>query len=341
MKRALTTIAFGLAASVAFSGAASAQQTLAQVTDRDELICGANPGLAGFGVPDAQGNWTGFDVDYCRAIAAAIFGDTQKVSFIPLSAKDRFTALQSGEIDVLVRNSTSTMSRDTSLGLDFPGINYYDGQGFLVRRDLGVTSALELEGASVCVQQGTTTELNLADFFRNNNITYEPVAFATSAETFEAYQNGRCDAFTTDASGLYAERLRAPTPADHMVLPEIISKEPLGPVVRHGDNQWADIVRWVHNAMVEAEELGVTSANAEQMRDTSENPSIRRLLGVEGNFGEMIGLQPEWAFNVISMIGNYGEVFEKNIGMDSPVEISRGLNALWTEGGLQYAHPVR
>lgn len=341
MKKALSTIAFGFAASVAFTGVAAAQQTLQQVTDRGELVCGANPALAGFGVPDAEGNWTGFDVEFCRAIAAAVLGDTMAVSFVPLSAKDRFTALQSGEIDVLARNSTSTMSRDTSLGLDFPAINYYDGQGFLVRADLGVTSALELEGASVCVQQGTTTELNLADFLRRNNITAEPVAFASAADTFEAYQSGRCDAFTTDASGLYAQRLVASTPADHVVLPEIISKEPLGPVVRHGDNQWADIVRWVHNVMLEAEEFGVTSENAQQMRDTSENPNIRRLLGVEGDFGDMIGLGPEWGYNVISMVGNYGEVFDRNIGAGSPLEIGRGLNALWTEGGLQYGHPVR
>lgn len=341
MKKALTTIAFGFAATVAFTGVASAQETLAQVLERDELICGSNPGLAGFGVPDAEGNWTGFDVDYCRAVAAAIFGDPNKVSFIPLSAKDRFTALQAGEIDVLFRNSTSTMSRDTSLGLDFPGINYYDGQGFMVPTSLGVTSALELDGASVCVQQGTTTELNLADFFRRNDMAYEPVAFATSAEAVESYLNGRCDAFTTDASGLASERLRAPTPADHIILPEIISKEPLGPVVRHGDNQWADIVRWVHYAMLEAEEFGVTSENAAQMRETSEAPSIRRLLGAEGNFGEMVGLGNEWAFNVISMVGNYGEVFDRNIGEGSPVGLSRGLNALYTEGGLQYGHPVR
>jgi general L-amino acid transport system substrate-binding protein len=341
MKKALTTIAFGFAATVAVTGVASAQETLAQVIERDELICGSNPGLAGFGVPDAEGNWTGFDVDYCRAVAAAIFGDPNKVSFIPLSAKDRFTALQAGEIDVLFRNSTSTMSRDTSLGLDFPGINYYDGQGFMVSTELGVASALELDGASVCVQQGTTTELNLADFFRRNNMSYEPVAFATSAEAVESYLNGRCDAFTTDASGLASERLRAPNPADHIILPEIISKEPLGPVVRHGDNQWADIIRWVHYAMLEAEEFGVTSENAAQLRDTSEAPTIRRLLGVEGNFGEMIGLPNDWAFNVISMVGNYGEVFDRNIGEGSPVGLSRGLNALYTEGGLQYGHPIR
>ncbi|GGK54377.1 amino acid ABC transporter substrate-binding protein [Salinarimonas ramus] len=341
MKKALSTIAFGFAATVAFTGVAAAQTTLEQVRERGELICGSNPGLAGFGVPDAQGNWTGFDVDYCRATAAAIFGDPNAVSFIPLSAKDRFTALQAGEIDVLFRNSTSTITRDTSLGLDFPGINYYDGQGFLVSTELGVTSALELDGASVCVQQGTTTELNLADYFRRNNMDYEPVTFAQSVEAVEAYLSGRCDAFTTDASGLASERLRAPTPSDHIILPEIISKEPLGPVVRHGDNQWADIIRWVHYAMLEAEEYGITSENAAELRDTSEAPGIRRILGTEGNFGEMLGLGNDWAFNIISMVGNYGEVFDRNIGEGSPVGLSRGLNALYTDGGLQYGHPIR
>ncbi|MFN3687879.1 amino acid ABC transporter substrate-binding protein [Salinarimonas sp.] len=340
MKKVITTVAAGLAATVAFAGVAAAQTTLERVQQRGELICGSNPGLAGFGVPDAQGNWTGFDVDYCRAVAVAIFNDPNAVSFVPLSAKDRFTALQAGEVDILVRNSTSTASRDTSLGLDFPAINFYDGQGFLVRNDLGVASAKELNGASVCVQQGTTTELNLADFFRSNNMTYEPVAFATSAETFEAYANGRCDAFTTDASGLYAERLRAPNPDEHMVLPEIISKEPLGPVVRHGDNQWADIARWVHFLLLNAEEHGVTSANVDQMLQ-SDDPNIRRMLGVEGTFGEMLGVSNDWGANIIRTLGNYGEIFERNIGMESPLRIQRGLNALWTDGGLQYGHPIR
>ncbi|WP_372425614.1 amino acid ABC transporter substrate-binding protein [Salinarimonas chemoclinalis] len=341
MKKALTTIAFGLAAGVAFTGVAAAQETLQQVRDRGEVICGSNTGLTGFGVPDAQGNWTGFDVEYCRALAAAIFNDPNAVSFIPLSAKDRFTALQAGEVDLLFRNSTSTMSRDTSLGLDFPTINYYDGQGFMVNAALGVTSALELGGASVCVQQGTTTELNLADFFRRNNLDYEPVTFAQSVEAVEAYLSGRCDAFTTDASALAAERLRAPTPGDHVILPEIISKEPLGPVIRHGDNNWGDIVRWLHYALLEAEEYGITAANAAELRETSEAPVIRRILGVEGNFGEMIGLSNDWAFNAISAVGNYGEVFERNIGEGSPVGLSRGLNALYTDGGLQYGHPIR
>jgi general L-amino acid transport system substrate-binding protein len=339
MKRAITTIAIGLAASL-MASAASAQATLNNVKQKGFLTCGSNPGLAGFGVPDAQGNWTGLDVDYCRAVAAAIFNDPTKVRFIPLSAKDRFTALQSGEVDVLARNSTWSMSRDTQLGLDFPAVNYYDGQGFMVRKKLGVASAKELNGASVCTQQGTTTELNLADFFRANNLKYEVVAFATADETFKAYESGRCDSFTTDASGLYAERQKAAQPDEHIVLPEIISKEPLGPAVRHGDNNWGDIVRWVHYAMINAEELGVTKANVDQMLK-SENPEIKRMLGTEGKFGEAIGLTNDWAYRIVKHLGNYGEIFEKNVGQGSPLKIQRGQNALWTKGGLQYAPPIR
>jgi general L-amino acid transport system substrate-binding protein len=339
MKRAIATIAVGLVASL-MASAASAQATLNNVKQKGFLTCGSNTGLAGFGVPDAQGNWTGLDVDLCRAIAAAVFNDPTKVRFIPLSAKDRFTALQSGEVDVLVRNTTWTMSRDTQLGLDFTGVNYYDGQGFLVRKKLGVASAKELNGASVCTQQGTTTELNLADFFRANNMKYEVVAFATAAETFDAYNSGRCDAFTTDASGLYSERLKAANPDEHIVLPEIISKEPLGPSVRHGDNQWGDIVRWTHYAMINAEELGVTKANVDQMTK-NDNPEIKRMLGSEGKFGEAIGLTNDWAFRIIKHVGNYGEIFEKNVGQGSPLKIQRGQNALWTKGGLQYAPPIR
>ena len=339
MKRAIATIAVGLAATL-MASAASAQATLNNVKQKGFLTCGSNTGLAGFGVPDAQGNWTGLDIDLCRAIAAAVFNDATKVRFIPLSAKDRFTALQSGEVDVLVRNTTWTMSRDTQLGLDFTGVNYYDGQGFLVRKKLGVASAKELSGASVCTQQGTTTELNLADFFRANNLKYEVVAFATAAETFDAYNSGRCDAFTTDASGLYSERLKAANPDEHIVLPEIISKEPLGPSVRHGDNQWGDIVRWTHYAMINAEELGVTKANVDQMTK-NDNPEIKRMLGSEGKFGEAIGLTNDWAFRIIKHVGNYGEIFEKNVGQGSPLKIQRGQNALWTKGGLQYAPPIR
>ncbi|MEE1656303.1 amino acid ABC transporter substrate-binding protein [Microvirga sp. CF3062] len=339
MKKALVSIAFGLTASL-FATGASAQATLNSVKQKGFLTCGSNTGLAGFGQPDAQGSWTGLDVDLCRAIAAAIFDDPTKVRYIPLAAKDRFTALQSGEVDVLSRNSTATMSRDTQLGLDFPVINYFDGQGFMVRKKLGVSSAKELNGASICTQQGTTTELNLADYFRANNMKYEVVAFATSDETFKAYDAGRCDAFTTDASGLYAERLRASAPDDHIVLPEIISKEPLGPAVRHGDSNWGDIVRWTHMAMLNAEELGVTKANADQMK-TSDNPEIKRLLGTEGKFGEAVGLTNDWAVRVIKHVGNYGESFEKNVGEGSRLKIKRGQNALWTKGGLQYGIPVR
>ncbi|HEX8663357.1 MAG TPA: amino acid ABC transporter substrate-binding protein [Beijerinckiaceae bacterium] len=339
MKRAITTIAIGLAASLVAS-AASAQATLNNVKQKGFLTCGSNTGLAGFGVPDAQGNWTGLDVDLCRAIAAAIFNDATKVRFIPLSAKDRFTALQSGEVDVLVRNTTWTMSRDTQLGLDFTGVNYYDGQGFMVRKKLGVSSAKELNGASVCTQQGTTTELNLADYFRANNMKYEVVAFVGADETFDAYNAGRCDAFTTDASGLYATRLKAAAPEDHIVLPEIISKEPLGPSVRHGDNQWGDIVRWTHYAMLNAEELGVTKANVDQMLK-NDNPEIKRMLGTEGKFGEAIGLTNDWAYRIVKHVGNYAEIFEKNVGQGSQLKIQRGQNALWTKGGLQYAPPIR
>jgi general L-amino acid transport system substrate-binding protein len=342
MKTVLKTLAIGFAAAVAASAAYAQGKpaTLEAVKQRGALQCGANTGLAGFGQPDAQGNWNGLDVDVCRAISAAIFNDPTKIKFVPLSAKDRFTALQSGEVDVLVRNTTWTLSRDTSLGLNFVGVNYYDGQGFMVRKSLKVASALELGGASVCVQQGTTTELNLADYFRANKLQLKSVTFATSDETLKAYEAGRCDAFTTDASGLYAERLRVAKPDDHMVLPEIISKEPLGPVVRHGDDQWHDVVMWVHFAMITAEELGVTRANVDQMLK-SENPDIKRLLGVEGKFGEAMGLTNDWAYRVIKHVGNYGESFDRNVGAGSPLKVSRGLNALWNKGGLQYAPPIR
>ncbi|CAH1661282.1 General L-amino acid-binding periplasmic protein AapJ [Hyphomicrobiales bacterium] len=327
-----------LGATTAMSSAAAA--TLDQVKQRGVLQCGSNTGLAGFGVPNDKGEWTGFDVDMCRAIAAAIFDDPTKVKFVPLSAKDRFTALQSGEVDVLIRNTTWTMSRDTSLGLNFTSTNYYDGQGFMVRKGLGVKSALELNGASVCVQQGTTTELNLADFFRSHNIKYEVVAFASSSEAVKAYDSGRCDAFTTDASALYAERLRLVAPDDSIVLPEIISKEPFAAAVRHGDDQWYDLVHWTFFAMVNAEDLGVSQANVtEQLQ--SQNPEVKRLLGTEGNYGEGIGLTKDWAARIVKHVGNYGDVFERNLGEKTPLKIKRGLNALWTKGGLMYAPPVR
>jgi general L-amino acid transport system substrate-binding protein len=308
--------------------------------DRGELICGANGTLAGFGLPDPQGHWTGFDVDFCRAIAAAIFNDPSKVKFVPLTTANRFTALQSREVDVLSRNTTWTMSRDTSLGLDFAGVTYYDGQGFMVHKSLKVTSALELDGASVCVQQGTTTELNLADYFRSHHMTFKSVTFATANEAVKAYDSGRCDAYTTDSSGLYGERLRLINPTDNIVLPEIISKEPLGPVVRQGDEAWEDLVRWTHEAMLDAEEFGVTKSNVDAQLK-SPNPEIRRLLGVEGQFGQSLGLTNDWAYRIIKFVGNYGESFERNIGQDSPLKIVRGPNSLWTKGGLQYGLPVR
>jgi general L-amino acid transport system substrate-binding protein len=341
MKKFLAAAIAGLGLAVtATAVSAQAPATLAQVKQRGILNCGANTGLAGFGLPDAQGNWVGLDVEFCRAVSAAIFNDPNKVKFIPLSAKDRFTALQSGEVDLLVRNSTWTMTRDASLGIVFTGVNYYDGQGFMVRKKLGVTSALQLSGASVCTQQGTTTELNLADFFRSNNLKYEVVAFASADETIKAYDAGRCDAFTTDASGLYAERLKLTAPDDHIVLPEIISKEPLGPSVRNNDPQWFALVKWVHYAMLNAEELGVTKANVDEMLK-SPNPEIKRLLGTEGKFGETIGLTTDWVVRIVKQVGNYGESFERNVGAGSLLKIARGQNGLWTKGGLQYAPPVR
>jgi general L-amino acid transport system substrate-binding protein len=333
-------IATLFALAVIFVAQAAAAQTLKTVKSRGLLICGANGTLAGFGLPDAKGHWTGLDVDVCRAIAAAIFNDAEKVKFVPLSAKDRFTALQSGEIDVLVRNTTWTSSRDTSLGLNFTGVDYYDGQGFMVHKGLKVNSALELNGASVCVQQGTTTELNLADYFRAHNMQLKSVTFATANEAVKAYDAGRCDAYTTDASGLYAERLRLSNPDDNIILPEIISKEPLGPAVRHGDDQWFDIVKWVLFAMIDAEELGINQKNVDEMKKST-NPKIKRFVGTEGNYGEQLGLTNDWAVRIVKLVGNYGEVFDRNVGKDSPLKIARGLNRLWTKGGIQYAPPIR
>jgi general L-amino acid transport system substrate-binding protein len=338
MKRGFATIACAIAFALAAS--ASAAQTLNTVKSRGILHCGAHVGLAGFGLPDKEGNWAGFDVDFCRAIAAAIFNDPKKVKFIPTTAQNRFTALQSGDVDVLIRSTTWTLSRDTSLGLNFTSTTYYDGQGFIVRKSLNVKTALELGDAAVCVGQGTTTELNLADYFRANKMKLKTVTFATNDDVVKAYEAGRCDVFTTDASGLYAERLRFAKPEEHIVLPDIISKEPLGPSVRHGDDQWFDIVRWMHFAMVTAEELGVTSKNLDEMLKST-NPDIKRLLGTEGNYGEQLGLTKDWAYRIIRHMGNYGESFERNIGEGSPLKIARGLNALWTKGGLQYAPPIR
>jgi general L-amino acid transport system substrate-binding protein len=328
----------GAALSVAAALTANAG-TLDQVKARGQLICGSNPGLAGFALPNDQGVYKGLDVDECRAIAAAIFNDPNKVKFLPINAKDRPTILASGEIDVLIRNTTWTLSRETG-GMFFTGINFYDGQGFMVKKKIGVNSALKLDGASVCVQQGTTTELNLADYFRAHNMKLEAVVFATDDEATKAYDTGRCDAYTTDASGLYSERLKMSNPDDNIVLPEIISKEPLGPSVRKDDVQWFEIVQWTHYALLTAEELGVTKANVDE-KLKSDNPAIRRLLGVEGNFGEGLGLTKDWAYRIIKAVGNYGEIFDHNVGKDSPIKIARGLNALWNQGGLQYAPPIR
>ncbi len=328
-------------AATALAPAANAQTPLlTTVKNRGHLVCGVSPGLAGFGLPDAQGQWAGLDVDLCRGIAAAVFDDPMKVKFTPLSSKDRFTALQSGEVDLLSRTSTWTMARDTSLGLSFAGVNYYDGQAFLVKKTLGVDSALKLNGASICLQQGTTTELNVADYFRKNGIKYEPVTFDKGDEAITAFQSGRCDALTDDSSALYALRLKLVKPEEAVVLPEIISKEPLGPVVRSSDMPWFNLVKWVHFAMLNAEELGVTQANVEQQK-SSTNPEIRRLLGVEGKFGEAIGLTPDWAYRIVKHVGNYGEAFERNVGAGSVLKIARGKNDLWTKGGLQYAPPIR
>lgn len=319
---------------------AYAGATFDAVKKKGFVQCGVNTGLPGFSVTDDKGRWKGLDVDFCRAVAAAVFGDVAKVRFTPLTAKERFTALQSGEIDILSRNTTWTLTRDTSLGLNFTGVIYYDGQGFMVKKNLGVNSARELNGATVCVLAGTTTELNLADYFRTHQMKYTPVTFDKTDETTSAFEAGRCDALTSDQSQLYAIRIQLSTPDNARVLPEVISKEPLGPAVRQGDTEWFNIVRWTLFAMINGEELGVTSENVDQMK-SSTNPEIRRLLGLEGIKGQGLGLTDEWAYNLIKQVGNYGEVFERNLGKGSPLDISRGLNALWSEGGIQYAPPIR
>lgn len=338
MKRVSLVVTLALAAGL--SAQAASAQTLKTVKDRGMLSCGVSQGLPGFSTPDDKGNWTGLDVDICRAIAATIFNDATKIKFVPLSAKDRFTALQSGEIDVLSRNTTWTLSRDTSLGANFTGVTYYDGQGFLVKKSLKVNSALELNSASVCVQTGTTTEQNLADYFKGNNMKYEVIAFGTADETVKAYESGRCDVFTSDVSQLYAERLKVANPADHVVLPEVISKEPLGPMVRHGDDQWFDIVKWTLFAMVGAEELGITQKNADEMAK-SDKPELKRAFGTDGNLGEQLGLTKDWLLRIVKATGNYGESFERNVGSGSKLQIARGLNNLWNKGGIQYAPPIR
>ncbi len=335
----LKTLLTAGAASLLCSTVASAG-TLDDVKAKGYIDCGVTTGLAGFASPDDKGEWAGFDVDFCRAMAAAVLGDPKAVKFTPTTGKTRFPALQSGEIDVLARNTTWTFSRDTDLGFEFIGVNYYDGQGFMVKADLGVKSALELDGASVCIQTGTTTELNLADYFRANNMTFTPIVIEDNAEARQNYESGACDVYTTDRSGLAATRVVLSNPDEHVVLPEIISKEPLGPLVRHGDNQWGDIARWTLNAMITAEELGVTAANVEQMKG-SNNPEIRRLMGVEGDLGTMIGLDNEWAARAIAAVGNYGESYDRNIGPNTALGLARGVNALWTKGGILYSPPFR
>jgi general L-amino acid transport system substrate-binding protein len=319
--------------------AALAQQsTLDVVRSRGHVQCGVNTGLAGFSAPDAKGVWRGIDVDVCRAVSAAVFGDPNRVRYTPLTAVQRFTALQSGEVDILSRNTTWTLSRDTSLGLNFVGINYYDGQGFMVPKKLGIKSAKQLGGATVCVQPGTTTELNLSDYFRANKMSFKPVVIEKLEEVLSAYFAGRCDVFTTDVSGLVAVRAsRAPNPAEHVILPDVISKEPLGPSVRHGDDRWYDVVKWSLFAMIEAEELGLTSKNIDEHLKST-NPTIQRIVGTTGDFGKMLGLDAKWAYNIIRHVGNYGESFERNL---TPLGFDRGLNNLWTKGGLMYAPPIR
>ena len=325
---------------VSFVATAANAGTLDDVKVKGFIQCGVSQGVPGFSNPDTSGNWTGIDVDVCRAVAAAALGSASKVKYSPLSAKERFTALQSGEIDILSRNTTWTLVRDTALGLNFAGVNYYDGQGFMVRKDLGIKSANELAGASVCVNIGTTTELNMADFFRSKSMDYKPVVFEKTDEVVAAYDSGRCDVYTTDQSALAAQRTKLKDPAAHMVLPEIISKEPLGPVVRHGDDQWLDIVKWSLYAMLEAEEYGVTSNNVDKMMK-SKNPVVRRLLGGEGDLGKNLGLDAGWAARIIKEVGNYGESFERHVGPNTTVKLPRGINALWNKGGLMYSMPVR
>jgi general L-amino acid transport system substrate-binding protein len=333
--------AAALTTGLAFAAPAQAGATFDAVKAKGYVQCGVNTGVAGFSAPDSKGAWSGIDVDVCRALAAAMFGDATKVRYTSLTSQQRFTALQAGEIDVLSRNTTQTLQRDTALGLNMAGVNFYDGQGFMVHKKLGLKSAKELNGATICVQPGTTTELNLADYFRANNMSFKAVVIDKIEEVNAAFFSGRCDSFTTDASQLAAIRVSvAPVPEDYIVLPERISKEPLGPLVRHGDDQWFDLVKWVLLAMVEAEELGLTQANVDEMLKNT-NPAVQRVLGISPGFGKALGVDEKWAYNIIKQVGNYGESFERNLGKGSPVKLERGLNDLWTRGGLMYAIPMR
>ncbi len=336
MKRLLKlSAAAALVATLANAG------TLDDVKKAGVLKCGVNTGLPGFSEADSKGNWRGLDVDYCRALAAVVLGDSSKVKYTPLNAKERFTALQSGEIDVLSRNTTNTETRDSALGINFAGVMYYDGQGFMVPKKLGIKDAKELDGATVCIQAGTTTELNLADYFRSNNMKFKAITFDTNDQVNKAFEAGRCDIVTTDASGLYAERTKMKNPENYVILPNIISKEPLAPAVRHGDDQWFDIAKWTRNALLTAEEKGITSANVDDAKAKSTDPEVKRLLGVEGDMCKNVGLDKECFYRAIKQVGNYGEVFERNVGANTPLKIQRGLNALWTKGGIQYSPPFR
>ena len=328
-------------AAVAVVGLSANAGTLENVQKAGELKCGVSTGLPGFAEVGADKKWKGLDVDMCRSVAAAVLGDASKVKIVPLTAKERFTALQSGEIDLLSRNTTWTQSRDTSLGVNFAGVNYYDGQGFLVAKSLGVSSAKQLNGASVCITAGTTTELNLAEYFKANNMTFKPITYDTADQVRKGFEAGRCDLITSDASQLYALRTQMAKPGNYEVLPEIISKEPLGPLVRQGDDQWFNIAKWSLNALKTAEEFGVTSANVDDMAANSKTPEVKRLLGTQGDLGKTMGLDKKWAYNIIKQVGNYGESFERNVGMGSPLKIKRGQNALWKDGGLQYSPPFR
>lgn len=339
MQKTLVTIA--VAASLGLGATASAQAgILEDVVAKGYIQCGVTGGVAGFSAPDSNNVWTGLEVDYCRALAAAIFNDADAVRFTSLTSQERFTALSAGEVDVLSRTTTWTMSRDTQLGINFVGTMFYDGQGFMVRKADGIASGLDLSGAAICVEAGTTTELNAADYFATNGMEFNTVVFVDQDEVVKAYEDGRCDVYTTDSSALAAERSKFAVPDDHVILPEIISKEPLGPVVRQGDDIWFNIARWTYFALLEAEELGVSQANVDEMLG-SDNPAIKRLLGVEGDFGTPLGLTKDWAYQIIKLVGNYAESYERNVGPATPIGLERGLNALWKDGGIQYAPPVR